>query len=99
MHPEPGLVRIIDDLELWADRTVTITSGYRCPAYNARIPGAGRRSYHTRLMAADIVIDGLLNERVYNYLDQHYADRCGVGRYSSHTHVDCRDRKARWSVL
>ena len=32
-----------------------ITSGYRSPKYNAKVPGAVRGSYHTRNQALDLV--------------------------------------------
>lgn len=78
---------------------ITIMSGYRTRAYNARCGGA-RRSRHVAGDAADIVVDGVAPDVV--------ADLClrlaqegriqpgGVGRYDGWTHVDVRGTVARW---
>jgi len=36
----------------------TITSGYRCPAHNARVSSTGRTGPHTTGKAADIAVNG-----------------------------------------
>lgn len=74
---------------------VTITSGYRTEAYNTAIGGA-KASQHVRGTAADIVITGVSPERVARYSEKLLGTTGGIGLYSGFTHVDVRDRRARW---
>ena len=71
--------------------SITITSGYRCPAHNAAVGGSSR-SQHKEGTATDIVVSGLHPDEV--------ADACekfdGLGRYDTFTHIDSRGSKARW---
>jgi len=74
---------------------VTITSGNRCAPHNKSIGGA-EKSYHVRGMAADFKVEGIEPKAVADYVEANYPTRFGVGRYSSWTHLDVRDEKARW---
>lgn len=87
----------------------TVVSGYRHPAYNARIGGA-KRSVHMAGrgggiggVAADVrfarghPLDwGRLAEQL---LDKHYSPGGGLGVYQAGgwVHVDTRSYRARWS--
>lgn len=72
---------------------VTINSGYRCPTHNAAVGGA-RNSQHLLGTAADFVVRGISPAQVYRDLDPLWPG--GLGRYSSFTHVDVRNGRARW---
>jgi len=71
--------------------SITITSGYRCPAHNAAVGGSSR-SQHKEGTATDIVVRGMSPDEV--------ADACekfdGLGRYDTFTHIDSRGSGARW---
>lgn len=76
-------------------KAVTITSGYRCAAYNAQLEGAAIHSQHMYNTAADIQVSGVSPSSVARAAETIFGDG-GVGRYSSFTHVDVRGYKARW---
>lgn len=74
---------------------VTVTSGCRCPEYNARIGGA-QHSQHKLGRAADIQVQGVEPDAVHDWIAEHYP-AASLGRYASFTHVDTRtDGPARW---
>jgi len=77
---------------------VTIISGYRTPAHNRSVGGAPH-SFHVyrrdrRGAAADLKCARGTPADWYRWLDRHGAP--GLGRYSTHTHVDNRVGRARW---
>ena len=74
---------------------VTITSGNRCPEYNAKVGGSSK-SYHPRGRAADIQVANVAPADVQAYLLAKYPDQYGIGCYDDFTHVDTRSNKARW---
>lgn len=75
---------------------VTITSGCRCGAHNARV-GGSPKSQHLLGRAADIVVQGVPPSEVAKYLDRTFPGRYGIGRYPTFTHIDTRGTAARWS--
>ena len=83
-------------------KPVTITSGYRTPAHNAKVGGA-KSSQHLLGRAADIQVAGTSVEDVAAYAESLMPDWGGVGRYpvkagrtTGWVHVDTRADKARW---
>ena len=89
------LVSVLEDLREHFCRPVQITSGSRCPKYNRKIGGASN-SQHMQGKAADISIVGIMPRDVFVYLTQKYPDRYGFGDGASFTHIDVREKKARW---
>ena len=77
------------------NRSITITSGNRCPAYNKKVGGA-TKSYHPRGRAADIQVENVSPDVIHQYLTNKYPDQYGIGKYNSFTHIDTRSNKARW---
>jgi uncharacterized protein YcbK (DUF882 family) len=83
------------------DQAMTITSGYRTPAYNRQIGGA-RASQHVEGRAADIRVAGVGVARLHSTaLALHEAGTIqlgGLGLYPRWVHVDVRPgaRLARW---
>ena len=83
-------------------KAVTITSGYRTPAHNAKVGGA-KSSQHLLGRAADIRVQGVSVEDVAAYAESLMPDWGGVGRYpvkagraTGWVHVDTRAENARW---
>lgn len=85
---------ILQPLRDYVGVSITITSGYRSPAYNRRI-GSRKTSQHVKGRAADFKIKGMTPKRVADFVQLY--DPPGLGRYKTFTHVDIRKgRKARW---
>ena len=85
-------------------KAVTITSGYRTPAHNAKVGGA-KSSQHLLGRAADIRVQGVSVEDVAAYAESLMPDWGGVGRYPvkagrtiGWVHVDTRQNKSRWTL-
>lgn len=74
-------------------KPVIITSGYRSPAHNRQVGGV-ENSYHTRGMAVDITVAGMTPGEVQAFLKNWSG---GLGSYKTHTHLDIRPYKARWT--
>lgn len=90
-----GLVSILESVRSKFGKRVVITSGYRTPSHNSRI-GGSKFSQHMYGRAADIVVEDVKPEVVYNFLCEAFPNSCGFGLYHSFVHVDCRENKARW---
>lgn len=77
---------------------ITITSGYRTPAYNKKIGGA-KYSQHTLAKAADIKVQGMTPEQVKATIERLIKEGKmkdgGIGIYASWVHYDC-GAKRRW---
>ena len=91
----PELVAVLEDVREHFGRPVVINSGLRCQTHNKRVGGAPR-SQHLLGTAADIRVSGVNPSIVYHYLNTKYPDRYGVGKYKNFTHIDVRERKARF---
>lgn len=76
------------------NKSITITSGYRCSSHNAEV-GGKPNSYHMKSVAADIKVSGVSASTVAKKAETIFGDG-GLGRYSNFTHVDVRGYKARW---
>lgn len=95
---DDALVKYLQNIRDYFGVEVIITSAYRCPSYNSSVGGA-TGSYHTKGMAADIVVTGVSPRKVAAY-----AERIGVkgiGLYETaadgyFTHIDTRTAKSFW---
>lgn len=75
---------------------VIIASGNRCLEYNRSI-GSKDTSQHVQGRAADIVVQGVSPDLVYETLCEWYPRKYGIGKYKTFTHIDTRtDGPARW---
>ena len=90
------LVLVLQRLRNWWRRPVKINSACRCEAHNAEV-GGSKNSQHLLGKAADITIQGISPSEVHRYLCEIYPDKFGIGKYSSFTHIDVRESKARWT--
>lgn len=89
------LVGVLQDVRDFFGKAVTINSAYRTIDYNEKVAGS-KNSYHCYGMAADIVVRGVPAANVYQYLNEKYPSKYGIGKYSGFTHIDVRFTKARW---
>ncbi len=76
-----------------AGKPVTITSGYRNPAYNLKV-GGSPTSRHLRGEAADIQVTGMSPQQVAELAEK--VGFKGIGVYGTFTHVDVRGVPAQW---
>lgn len=93
------LVEILQRIREHFGKPVTVTSGYRCPAYNGSTKGAATGSLHTKGQAADIVVAGVKPAEVAKYAES--IGVLGIGLYETDkdghfVHVDTRTVKAFW---
>lgn len=96
-HPiAPALLAMLEAVRSHFGAPVTVTSGYRSPAWNTKVGGA-KRSRHLTGEAADIKVSGVSPRVVYEWCDRHFAAG-GIGLYRSWVHVDCRPTRARWGA-
>lgn len=89
------LVFVLQKVREHFKKPVTINSGYRTPIYNAKVDGSPS-SQHQYGRAADIVVQGVTPQEVYNYLCALLPDSGGIGLYDTFVHVDTRPSKSRW---
>ena len=92
------LLEVLEDVREHFNSPVHINSGCRCESWNKKIGGEDG-SQHTKARAADIVVVGIKETIVADYLESKYPDKYGIGRYSGRTHIDTRSGgKARWTA-
>ena len=92
---ESELVKVLEDVRTHFNMPVIITSGYRSPEYNKKIGGV-KNSQHAKGTAADIKVKMVPASKVQGYLSRKYPNKYGIGRYENFTHIDVREKKARW---
>ena len=93
------LLAILDEIREWSKGPIYISSGYRCPEYNARIGGA-TKSKHLLGLAADISSNNKTAKEIFNYLNNKYPTCLGLAYSDKHgfTHIDTYgDRARRWT--
>lgn len=81
------------------NRPIIINSGYRSIKHNKAVGGV-KGSYHTKGMAADIVVEGLSPKQVANAIESLILSgemlQGGIGIYDTFVHYDFRKKRARW---
>lgn len=91
-----NLIKLLEDIRNKVEKSITITSGYRCESHNHKC-GGKPKSQHLLGIAADINITGLTPHEVQDFLVTNFDDRIGgLGIYATFTHVDVRNSHARW---
>ena len=92
------LVDVLQKIRTHFGKAVTINSAYRTTSHNKKVGGASNSQllYGT---AADIKVSGVAPKLVADYAETLLPNTGGIGRYSSFTHVDVREKKSRWNGL
>lgn len=98
----PTLQRLADALQVIRDAIgapLTVVSGYRSAAWNAKVGGAGG-SQHMRAAAADVACKTLTVAQLYStilrLIRSGAIEDGGLGRYKSWVHYDVRGSADRW---
>lgn len=89
------LVTILQKIRTHFGGVVTITSAYRTPGKN-KACGGTTYSQHLYGRAADIKVKGIAPATVAAYAEKLLNNCGGIGIYSTFTHIDVRETKARW---
>ena len=92
------LIDALEQLRVLAGRPILVHDGYRCPEHNQQVGGV-TNSEHVRGMAADIEVNGLTLQEMYE-LALHVRDFAegGIGAYDGgFLHVDVRPHASRWA--
>ena len=76
----PELVELLQKIRSHFQSPVTVTSGYRTPAWNKKVDGAPY-SQHLLGAAADIQVRGVTPEAVAAYAEELLPGRGGIGIY------------------
>jgi len=88
-------LEILEAVRVAFDAPVIVTSGARCPEYNAKVGGVPD-SQHVLGRAADIQVKGHDPADVHAWIDEHFP-HASLGSYRTFTHVDTRsDGPKRW---
>lgn len=87
------LIELIDDIQdHFGAETVELISGYRSPNYNKSLKMFGKNvakeSYHMKGMAADIHIDEITEEEIYEYAKSLKTGGVGIYPIFDFVHVD-----------
>ena len=87
----------------YVGKPIRINSAYRSKAHNKAIGGV-KTSQHILGKAADITIDTFTPDEVISIIENMLTNEMlggfhigGIGSYRTFTHVDIRDKKARWA--
>lgn len=91
----PELVTVLQKIRSHFGKSVTVTSAYRTPSRNKAVGGT-EFSMHLYGCAADIKVAGIAPKTVAQYAEKLLSDKGGIGSYSTFTHIDVRQTKARW---
>lgn len=93
VEPAERLVRVAVQIrEHFGGKPVIVSSGVRCQAHNAELPGSSTASRHMRGLAMDFAVRGVPVAQALNYTRQLVAQ--GVARYTyemtgtGYVHID-----------
>jgi len=87
----------------YVGKPIRINSAYRSEAHNEAIGGV-KTSQHILGKAADITIDTFTPDEVVSIIENMLTNEMlggfyigGLGSYNTFTHIDIRDKQARWN--
>lgn len=90
------LVNMLTDARHYFNKPLHINSAYRTPEYNASVKDSSPNSKHMLGIAADIWVEGVTMQELYDFFDKRYPNSLGLGIYNTFVHLDTRRVKARW---
>ncbi|MGL5014505.1 MAG: D-Ala-D-Ala carboxypeptidase family metallohydrolase [Bacteroidales bacterium] len=91
------LLGILTSVREYYGLPIKITSGCRCESHNRKVGGA-KRSQHRHGKAVDFQVQGMSPKIIQKYLcDTLPKDRYGVGLADTFTHLDVREKAARFN--
>jgi zinc D-Ala-D-Ala carboxypeptidase len=89
---DDDFMRMLQTVRDEMQRPLTVTSGYRCPKYNASISKTGKAGPHTLAKAADILISGADAMRLFEVARKVGMSGIGLRQKGPHNkrflHVD-----------
>ena len=98
-----NMIELAQNLQVLRDHIglpIRVISGYRSPAYNARIGGA-KKSQHMQARAGDLKVTGMEPKEVHAVIEKLIAEgkmkQGGLGLYPTFVHYDTRGTRARWN--
>lgn len=101
----PNVTRLAIELQKLRDIIgcpIHVNSGYRTPKYNKTLEGSAAHSQHLQALAADCTTINFTPNQfadlVEKLISEGKVDFKGMGRYNGFTHLDCRQKKARWDM-
>lgn len=88
-------LKVADEAREYVGAPISPSSACRCHKHNKRV-GGSKSSLHKKARAMDLPVSD--PKALYEYLDNKYPDRYGLGLYSTFVHIDTRTNgPARWS--
>lgn len=66
-HVNAKLLTYLEEMRIYFNKPVIVTSGLRCKAYNQSLLGSVKNSRHLSGMAADVVIQGVNPAEIVKY--------------------------------
>lgn len=101
----PNVQKLANELQKIRDYIgcpIHINSGYRTPEYNKTLEGSATHSQHLLALAADCTTINHTPDQFADLVEKLISDGVvnikGLGRYNGFTHLDCRNKKARWDM-
>lgn len=102
-HLRSNVTLLAENLQVlrnYLGEPVKLNSGYRTPAYNARVGGEDN-SFHMKAMAADITVKSKTPAQLASIIERLIKTgdmmQGGIGKYKGFVHYDVRGSHARWS--
>jgi len=98
---DPGFKQLLKQISGHIGKPFYINSGYRDPAYNAKVSDTGRTGPHTEGTAADISTAGWTDEEKANLINVASAYGIkGIGIYKNFVHLDMSRNGVRtWGLV
>lgn len=84
MEMDDEFMRMQDEIRLEIGRPLIVTSGYRCPEYNAKVSSTGPTGPHTTGRAIDYRADSRLRWEILDAAALRGCSRFGIAAWGIH---------------